>query len=522
MLRACVVALALIVGSLNSLTVQAQTPELTIAARSPQQLSVVIASFGDRGEMFGLTGPAAFLSSYGRFIQDDQPLSAALTFTTKVPMFAAEFTVKEPTEFFAALAQGGIEYDSKTGALSKTGSSLRFFARQTGKQIRIADNAEFLKNVRWPAAEQFGSDVAVLARIDWRNLQPEIRGSVAQQAMSNFLPQTNPMTSFSLDTLPELISTSTASRIAGLFVKSETITLQFSIAEQNRVTVTADVVNRAIAGRASLPSPFASMTSENKIASCEWNTPIDAELRSTVQTWAGQLVGMSKQMFAGDEIGDDSGLKVLHEAAAVLAKHCTETIALQNLQGSLCTLSDGTHPIVVGGLRVANPARLDRELQKLIKLAVDTGAPIQFTANVSGDSELNMHRIEMPIAAELANARELFGESLTIHLATSSHALLVGVGKGSEKFLAELVSPANGSSNRWIDASVSPPERRAARQTGTQALSTASHARCSRLSGNSHARAAQRPNATDHDSPGGINLSAIHFSFCPLIFCRII
>ena len=257
MLRARVIAIALLACSFAT-TVNAQTPEITVAARSTQQLSTVLASFGERGEMFGLNGPAAFLSSYGRFIDDAQPLTAALTFTTKTPMFAAEFVTKDATAFFAALSQDDIRL-AASGELTKTGSSMRFFVQQIGNKIRLADNADFLKNVRWPAPEQFSaSTVAVVARIDWRNLQPELRSTVAQQAMSNFLPQTNPMVSFSIDALPDLISNATASRVAGLFSKSESITLQFSIQEAGAVQVTADVVNRSIVGRPVVTSPFAS------------------------------------------------------------------------------------------------------------------------------------------------------------------------------------------------------------------------------------------------------------------------
>ena len=455
MLCARFVAFALLACSIAT-SAFAQTPEITVAARSAPQLGTVLTSFGERGEMFGLNGPAAFLSSYGRFIDDGQPVTAALTFTTKTPMFAAEFVTKDAAAFFAALRQDGTLLDVATGELTKAGSSLRFFVQQSGNKIRLSDNADFLKNIRWPAPEQFtSSPVAVIARIDWRNLQPEMRSAVAQQAMSNFLPQANPIASLSIDALPDLIASATAGRVAGLFGKSENITLQFSIQETGAVQVTADVVNRSIVGRPVVPSPFASLTSEYKVASCEWNTPIESELRTITQAWAAQLTGAAKQMFAGDEIGDTSGLKVLHEGAAILARHCTETIALPNLQATLCTVSNGDQPIIVAGIRVASPARLDSEMQKLIKSAIDNGAPFQFTANVASDNDLSVHRIQLPIAVELANVRELFGESLTIHLATSSHALLVGVGNGSEKFLLDLVSPTTGPSHRWLEATVS-------------------------------------------------------------------
>ncbi len=453
MLRTCVAAFALACCWFHA-SIPAQTPEITVAARSAQELGAVLKSFGLRGEMFGLNGPAAFLDSYGRGLDEQQPLTAALTFTTKSPMFAAEFVVKDATAFFSMLEQDGVVLNKDTGELTKTGSSLRFFVRQNGNRVRIADNADFLKNVRWPASEQFASNVAVITRIDWRNLQPEMRGAVAQQTLSIFLPQTNPMASVSLDALPEVLSNIAADRVAALFRKAENITLQFSIQQQGQVQVFADVLNRTVAGRQAVPSPFASISSDKSIAAFEWNTPIESELRTSIQAWAAQLAMATKQLFAGDEIGDDSGLKVLHEGAAILARHCTETVALPNLQGSFCTLADGDRPIIVAGLRVANPARLDSELQKLVKLAIENGAPFQFTPNVGGDDDLSLHRLQLPVVPELATARDLFGETLTIHLATSSHAVLLGVGNGSDKFLKELVSAQSGSSQRWLDAVV--------------------------------------------------------------------
>ncbi len=299
MLRTCVVALVLVVCSVTVAAVRAQTPEITVTARSAQELGQVLTSFGQRGEMFGLTGPAAFLDSYGSTIDNQQPLTAALTFTTKTPMFATEFTVHDANAFLAALAKDGVQFDTKSGELTKVGSSLRFYLSQNGNKLRIADNADFLKNVRWPTQETLPSQVAVVAHIDWRNLNPEIRSAVAQQALTNFLPQTNPMSSFSIDALPELISNMAASRVASLFNGSESLTLQFTISQPGVVQVAADVVNRSVAGRPTNASPFTSLTNAQTIASFEWNTPIESELRTLTQAWAAQLVGATKNLFAG-------------------------------------------------------------------------------------------------------------------------------------------------------------------------------------------------------------------------------
>ena len=470
MLRSCVAALALIVCCCASTTLRAQTPEITIHASSASGLGQVLAGFGQRGEMFGLNGPAAFLSNYGRHIDDQQPLTAALTFTSKTPMFAAEFATKNAAEFLAALDQDGFKLDAKTGELAKADSSLKFFVRQTGNQLRISDNAEFLKNVRWPAAEAFSSsNVVAIAKIDWRNMQPELRSNVAQQAMTIFLPQANPMASLSIDALPDLLSQMAASRVAALFAKSESMAVKFVINEPGKVEVIADVVNRSVVGRPTLPTPFATLGSELAIASMEWNTPIESELRTQTQAWATQLSVVAKQMFANDEIGDPSGLKVLQEGATVLARHCTETIALPNLQGTINALSDGQHPLIVGGIRVANPARLDSDLQKLVKSAIENGAPFQFSANVASGHDLSVHRLQIPIAAELASARELFGETLTIHLATTSHALLVGIGKGSDTVLQEIVSPQSATSPRWLDAVINEKNKELCAKLGLQA-----------------------------------------------------
>lgn len=169
MLRARIVAIALLSCSLPTLA-HSQTPRGrsgsfgTSAQHCPGML------WRASGEMFGLNGPAAFLTSYGRFIDDGQPLTAALTFTTKTPMFAAEFVIKDSAAFFAATSQDGTQFDSVKGELTKAGSSLRFFVQQSGNKIRLSDNAEFLRNVPWSTPEQFSraGTVAVIARIDWR------------------------------------------------------------------------------------------------------------------------------------------------------------------------------------------------------------------------------------------------------------------------------------------------------------------------------------------------------------------
>ncbi len=355
MLRNCVIAVALALSAWASSTIRAQTPEITVTAASADALLKVLDGFGDRGEMFGFTGPQAFLKSYGRFLDNQQPVTAALTFTTKTPMFAAEFATKDLNAFLDALKQDDIQLDAKTGELTKVGSSLRFFTKLDGNTFKVSDNAEFLKNVRWPASEKLSaSNLAAVARVDWRNLKPELRTTLAEQTMMVFLPQANSFSPIALDALPELLSTTAAGRIAALFSQSESMTFQFTLDQSGSLQVTADVLNRALIGRPTVESPFTSIDSANTLASLQWNTPIESDLRTLTQAWAAQLTTASKQLFAGDEIADTSGMKVLNEGAAFLARHVIETIALPNLQGGVQVLADNDHPIILAGIRVAN------------------------------------------------------------------------------------------------------------------------------------------------------------------------
>ncbi len=111
---------------------------------------------------------------------------------------------------------------------------------------------------------------------------------------------------------------------------------------------------------------------------------------------------------------------------------------------------------------------MDGELQKLIKAAIENGAPFQFTPNVASGDDLSIHRLVLPVAPELAATKELFGDSLTIHVATSSHALLISVGAGGEKVLHNLVAPSENTKAKWLNVKVAESNKELNAKLGLQ------------------------------------------------------
>ncbi|MCC6509581.1 MAG: hypothetical protein IT423_10765 [Pirellulaceae bacterium] len=438
-------------------SVQGQTPEITATARSAAELQRVIAALGEKGEMFGLNGPYAFLESYAQHIDVNQPIIAVLTVSSTVPMFAVDLSVSNYPALLADFAKDGFQFDQKTGELTKADSGLRFFVQPNGRSVRIADNAGFLKSVRWPAATKFTgspSEASVVVNIDWRNINPATRRAVSMQALTMAVPQENLEYGLSIDAIPAILSDLVRARVAGLCSNSETLTLRFTTDESPRVQLTADVMNRYLVGNRPVPFVFAANTGEGVVAQCQWNLPLESELKTFVQAWATQFPQGVKGIFAGDQIENNSGLSVLQDSASVLARHSVEAMALNNLQGSLLVQEDGSQAVIGCGVRVANSAKLDGDIQRLLKAAVAEGAPLKLQLNVPSSNDMNLHRVELPIDKDFSIMRELFGEQLTIHFATTSHALLVGFGTNSHETLTAMVAPGGPQPASWLSGSV--------------------------------------------------------------------
>ncbi len=104
--------------------------------------------------------------------------------------------------------------------------------------------------------------------------------------------------------------------------------------------------------------------------------PIEFEFRNFVQALAAQFNGDVKGLFAGDQIEGAQGRDVVQEGSRILARHALEIVSQPNLQGTFAATERDGRPLLAAGLRLANPARFDSDLQKLLKAATEDGAPL--------------------------------------------------------------------------------------------------------------------------------------------------
>ncbi len=434
--------------SLAAEHLRAQAPEITITARSKQDLRTVLSAFGSQGEMLGLSGAQAFLDTYEFFVDEKQPITAALVISSQIPKFTAEFTVTDQPSFFKALSEHGFTL-SEDGQLTSPNDHLRFHLVRNGEQLRISDDANFLKVARLPTAS---TQDAVKVEIDWRNMNRETRVRVADRSLQVLLPAASDF-ALTLESLGHIVNDLSRQRMVALLSSAETLTLKFNQDTNQQLRLSATIVNRNLPNR--WADPVISYTqSSDDIINCNWNLPIDGDLRSVVQTWASQFSLGMNAAFADSSIEDNAGMKAIQEGAKTVARHTSETVALDRLQGAIVVRENHDEAIVGLGVRLSNPVRFDSELRKWLKIAMDTGAPItDLQLDVPGTADLSLHRFQLVTGV---NAETNTPETMTISIATTTHALLLGFGKHSDSLLGEMVSPAHEKSTSLLQLRSAP------------------------------------------------------------------
>lgn len=462
MLRSSCVALCVVfsavAANISSSSASAQAPEVTVTARSIDDLQVVIRSLGDKSELFGLSGPDTFLTNYGQYINTAEPLVAVMTISTATPNFLTELNTTNSKALFTALAEEGFVLNATTGELSKPDTALRFYVELNGNRLRVADSKEFSQKTRLPATGQTNASAGatVTVQVDWRNLSLESRKAACQRGLSLLLPTENSW-SLTYEGLPGLVNDLMTQRVATLMNRAEQFTLQFNIDSDRRVGLNIDVLHRAIASARNVESPFSQLSSEDVLLSCQWNLPIEGELRTLVNNWASAFSGNLKALFRDEQVADPQGWSTLESGAQVISQNCKESISLERLQGSLLVREVHGHPVAALGVRVANAARLDGDLRKLIQAAVESGAPLSRPEyNIATSSDLNLHRVQLILGSNPTSTNPDDG-AYTITVGTSTHGLLIGVGPANEKLVEELIAPTSQRSTEWLSFHWSKP-----------------------------------------------------------------
>ncbi len=432
----------------------AQAPEIKVAATSPAKLQQVFESFGPQGEGLGLRGAVEFLSYYADLLDNDQPLVGAVAFSSSLPVFSAEFAVKDLQAFMASLNDAGFKLN-EAGNQLKNETGLVYHVERIGDRLRLSDNEKFLRSAGniTDYAKTLKGDVQIF--IDWRNLNNNQRYAAADKVLST-LEVGSTTGDLSIASLPNLPSLFTRWQTSQLFSQAEQISLQCDVRDDATIGIQASVANRYLApARTSVPAFAALADDQTSIATAQWSLPIQSAQRNLIQMWAQQFPQVTRQSFSQDEFESQEGSAVIAEGAKILASHVQETINLDRIQSSMAIRLNQGQPVIGIGIRVANAARLNTDLQRLIKEAQNTGAPIaSVDLNVPSNQDISLHRIVLPIESENEQLQSLFGDAMTLYVGTAPHALMIGIGEGSSGLLEQMVSGQTSREDVWVDCNV--------------------------------------------------------------------
>ena len=177
-------------------------------------------------------------------------------------------------------------------------------------------------------------------------------------------------------------------------------------------------------------------------------TADDEDVADAKATLANYKANANKLLDANDQLGDKRELakQLLGDILDVVEK----TAELKKSDGGMSVvLDDG--PVIVAGARIAEGAKLESALKKLVKeLAADEpklADIIKFDADKY--EGVNFHVATIPVPD--AKAAEVFGESVQIVVGISPSSLYFGAGKDPVAVIKKAIDASKASPQKAID-----------------------------------------------------------------------
>jgi len=176
-------------------------------------------------------------------------------------------------------------------------------------------------------------------------------------------------------------------------------------------------------------------------AAATMNTRMDVG-QADIEQFQQQMEQLEKMMLQGMENESD----LTDEQQAVLKKAMNdfmeildETFGEGIIDVGGVVMLEGREMNVAGAFRVANPKKVEDMAKELLKFAQDEiGDDLKVELNSGSFKDVTYHQIRIPVPDE-DNAREMFGEELTILLGIGKQAVYLGAGTNPGEILNKAI-----------------------------------------------------------------------------------
>lgn len=191
-------------------------------------------------------------------------------------------------------------------------------------------------------------------------------------------------------------------------------------------------------GQETIPSQFASVIREDAIAYVHSASSIGPQAVEQAQNSMKSLLKSVEDMIAEQDIG----YEVQSEVSAYLERIgdlVVESIAEGRVDfGAAVFETDGGAGFVAGAF-VADGSKVAKMLKEIAeKVEYVDGAPT-FKFDVETYEGVSLHQVMADIPASMQEARDVFGDSLELHVGTGEKAIYIAIGDDAENLLKKLI-----------------------------------------------------------------------------------
>lgn len=466
-LAAVVAALAVVVGFV--VPTRAQQPAATIATviispveRTLKDTAWLIDALNVPGGFGGLIPIMG--DNYTTGLDKSRPLGVVVTLQDGTPNPVVCLPNKDHKEFFAKLSEASLQVDDLGNGLYEVAVGPQLImAKVTEKWIFVGQTEDAVSNPPADPATLFGdyhTRYNVTVKIDLQQLPADLKQSAIDNLRAGFegaMQQAEEDDEFAKEMgelqmaqIEELIN-STQQVVLGWLIDSGRQQIHLDGAVQYSA---GSKLAKQMDAQAKLKSDLSGLSSAASSASFRVTslTTDEADKKVAKQSIRNSIKQIEKQIANTGNVPEEIQTTIF-EFINGLAGVFDKTIDEGVIDGAFNLSVEGDELNAVMGARIADGPTLEAKLKDLVKELPSTDdVVVQFDTGTHAG--FNLHRVNIRIPSNEAEARAVFGETVKVTIAASPKLVLFGVSKQGEESIKKAIDGLNTKKNADVDAPV--------------------------------------------------------------------
>ena len=428
----------------------ADEPVVVVALGSIQRLMQdvnYISGVIDQAQLGGMFSMMAATFTQG--IEQNKPIGVLISLEEGMPAITGVIPTQDAKGVLKRLeAQTGPADELDDGTMVIAFGATTIYVKQQGDWAVVAGDRDHLDSAPadpLPLLEDLGKEYLVAARVRPQLVPDDLRGLLIDQIRQGF----EQATAAQVET-PESARELAENSIEQLeMIINETEEMTFGVkvdqsAKQLAIDMTVtgkpgSALAELYASQQAVPSQFASVVRDDAIVYAHYATSIGPK---AVEQAKGSMQMMLKTM--DEAIGQQDGIsyEIQTEISAYLER--IGGLVIDSMSegradmGMALVPSDGGVGFVAGAF-VADGNEVAKIVKEIAgKVEYEPGAPT-FKFDTENYNGISIHVVEADIPASINEARQVFGESVTLYLGTGDNSVYAAVGNGAQDLMKNLI-----------------------------------------------------------------------------------